>query len=165
MALLNKVWRESRYVPEGAEPGLYTGRSFQENVQNKAVQDIARTRFAYPSVDEPGLKTYTNRPDHTIGVRTPSGDLLFPDIVVLDAATTEVRLLGEVETANSLRKADVIDKWRAFASTGKLLLFVPLSEVDRTRQLLRSFELPIAGLRGWKHNMGQQIVEVYDLPV
>ncbi len=165
MALVNKAWRESRFVPEGAEPGLYDGRAFQENVQNKAVQDIARSRFAYPSTDEPALKTYVNRPDHTIGVRTPTGDLLFPDIVVLDAATTEVQMLGEVETANSLRKADIVDKWRAFVGTGRLLLFVPLSEVDRARQMLKSFELPIAGLRGWKHNLGQQIVEVYDLPI
>jgi hypothetical protein len=165
MALINKVWRESQFVPPGAEPGLNSGREFMENVQNAAVRDVARARFAYPSPEQPGLKTYVNRPEHTVGVRVASGDLLFPDIVVLDTATTEVQMLGEVETARSLLAADVTDKWQAFAGVGLLFLFVPFSQVERARRLLRPLDLRLGGLRTWKHNLGQDAIDVVELPV
>jgi hypothetical protein len=165
MALVNKAWRESRFVPEGANTGLCDGRTFQDNVQNRAAQEIARSRFAYPSKEYPGLKAYVNRPDHTIGVRMGNGDLLFPSIVVLDAATTEVVMLAEVETGLSLRRSDVTDKWRAFAAAGRLFLFVPLADVDRARSLTKSLETSIAGLRAWAFNLGQQRVEVYEPPL
>ena len=163
MALVNRVWREARYVPEGAEPGLFKGRPFRENVQNGVVHEIAHVRFPYPSKEEPELKTYVNRPDHTVGVRTASGDLLFPDIVVMNTANTEVEMLGEVETTESLRADDVIDKWRAFNGVGPLYVFVPLSAADRARSLVKSSGLHIKGLRAWRGNMGRRTVEVLDL--
>ncbi len=162
MALTNKTWRESRFVPEGSKPGLYEGRAFQDMVQDKAAQEIARDRFAYPSKESPDLKSYVNRPEHTIGVRLGNGDLLFPSIVVLDAPTTEVVMLAEVETGLSLRRPDLLDKWRAFAAAGRLFLYVPLSEVEFSRGLIRSLDAPIAGFRAWSYNMGQQKVEVYE---
>jgi len=165
MALVNRAWRESRFVPEGAQPGLYDGRTFQENVQNLAVQDIVKTRFAYPSVEEPDLKSYANRPEHTIGVRLATGELLFPDIVVMDKSTTEVRMLAEVETERSLHDPDVAEKLRAFASTGRLFLYVPLSNVDRARRLLQSANVRLAGLRSWRYNIGQRTLDVLELPL
>lgn len=165
MALVNKAWRESRFVPEGAQPGLYKGRPFQENVQNLAVQDIAKTRFPYPSPETPDLKTYVNRPEHTIGVRLATGELLFPDIVVMDMSSTEVRMLAEVETERSLRDADVLEKWRAFGGAGKLFLFVPLSNVERARALLHSADVRLAGFRTWRHNMGQGKIDVLEISV
>jgi len=165
MALINKVWRESRFVPPGAEPGLTSGREFVENVQNIAVRDIARARFAYPSPEQSGFKTYVNRPEHTVGVRVASGDLLFPDIVVLDTATTEVQMLGEVETTRSLFAEDVAEKWQAFAGVGLLFLFIPFSQVERARRLLKPLDLRLGGLRSWKHNLGQEAVEVAELPL
>jgi hypothetical protein len=165
MALVNKVWREAPYVPPGAEPGLISGRPYIENVQNLAVQDIARRRFPFPNGDYPQFKTYVNRPDHTAAVRTGSGDLLFPDIVVMNAATTEVEMLGEVETDRSLRDPDVAEKWKAFTEVGRLYLMVPLSEIDRARKLLKEHGVRPAGLRSWRFNMGQQVAEVLEMPL
>jgi len=165
MALVNKVWRESDFVPYGAEPGLVTSRSFVENVQNEAVVAIAGQRFPYPTTAEPALKSYRNRPEHTVGVRAPNGDLLFPDIVVMNTASTEVQMLGEVETIRSLRATDVTDKWRAFAGAGQLYLFVPYSQIARARSLLKPLELKLSGLRSWRMNMGQGTVDTLDLPV
>ncbi len=164
MALMNREWRESRFVPEGSKPGLYEGRTFQDNVQDQAAQEIARSRFAYPSKASPDLKSYVNRPEHTIGVRLGNGDLLFPSIVVLDAPTTEVVMLAEVETGLSLRRPDLLDKWRAFASAGRLFVYVPLSEVELGRKLLKSLDAPVEGFRAWSYNMGQRMVEIYEPP-
>ncbi len=164
MALVNKAWREAPYVPPGAEPGLIAGRPFIENVQNLAVQDIARRRFPFPNDEYPTFKTYVNRPDHTAAVRSSTGDLLFPDIVVMNAATTEVEMLGEVETERSLRDPDLAEKWKAFTLVGRLYLFVPLSQLDHTRALLKENGVRPAGLRSWRFNMGQQAADVLEMP-
>jgi len=163
MALVNKAWREGTFVPPGDEPGLVKGREFEENTQRLAVAEIARLRFALPDRMHPDLKTHTNQPEHTVGVRVGS-DLLFPDIVVLNSSTTEVEMLAEVETARSLRTPDVAEKWRAFTTAGPLYLFVPLSEIDRARSLLRAAGVKLTGLRAYKMNMGQRRVEVIDVP-
>lgn len=165
MALVNKAWRETPFVPPGAEPGLITGRTYVESVQNLAVQDIARRRFPFPNDEFPQLKTYVNRPDHTAAVRTATGDLLFPDIVVMNAATTEVEMLGEVETDRSLRDLDLADKWKAFMAVGRLYLFVPLSQIDLARRRLKLAGAKPAGLRSWRFNMGQQKAEVLVMPL
>jgi hypothetical protein len=162
MALVNKVWRESSFVPPGDEPGLVTGREFVENPQRAAIAGIAASRFPYPSKEHPDYKTYVNQPEHTVGIRV-GGELLFPDIVVMNSSTTEVEMLGEVETARSLRAADVVDKWRAFSASGSLYLFVPLSELDRARSLLKPLGLRLAGLRAYKNNLGQRTVEVIEV--
>jgi hypothetical protein len=163
MALLNKVWRESRFVPPGAEPGLTTPRDFFENVQSVAVQELAKARFAYPSADAPQLKTFINRPEHTIAVRGPGGELLFPDIVVMDTTTTEVHLLGELETSRSLRLPDTAEKWQTFASVGKLLIYVPYGDEDVARSLIRESRVKPMGLRAWKRNLGQNRIETVEL--
>ncbi len=163
MALVNKAWRESQYVPPGAEPGLTTSRDYFENVQSVAVQDLARSRFAYPTADAPQLKTYTNRPEHTIGVRGPGGELLFPDIVVMDTSTTEVHLLGELETSRSLRLPDTLEKWQAFASVGLLYVYVPYGDQDFARALIRQARIKPAGLRAWKRNLGQNSIEAVEI--
>lgn len=159
MALVNKVWRESRFVPPGDEPGLTTGREFAENQQLRAITEIAQARFPYPNREHPDFKTYQNQPDHTVGIRV-GGELLFPDIVVMNSSTTEVEIVAEVETARSLRLEDVVEKWKAFGAAGPFYLFVPMSELDRARSLLKGTDVRLAGLRAYKHNLGQRKVEV-----
>ncbi len=69
MALVNKAWRESRFVPPGDEPGLVTGREFEENTQRGAIAGIASSRFPFPNREHPDFKTYLNQPEHSVGVR------------------------------------------------------------------------------------------------
>src|SRR5262249_15872780 len=153
MALVNLAWRETPFVPPGDEPGLTTGRDFQENPQLQAVQEIARGRFPYPDRQHPDLKTYVNQPPHTFAVRV-GGAVLFPDIVVMNSTTTEVEMIAEVESPRSLRHPDVIEKWQAFASAGPLYLYVPMSQLDKARSMLKPLKLRIGGLRAYKRNMG-----------
>jgi hypothetical protein len=165
MALKNPVWRESTFDPPGAEPGLTYTHDYFENAQNMAVQIIARERFAFPSEAFPLLKTYVNRPEHTIGVRSASGDLLFPDIVVMNSATTEVRMLAEVETKRSLYSDDIVDKWKAFIAVGKLFIYVPLEDMEWARKVLRAGNVRPEGVRTWKLNMGQSSVDTLEMSI
>jgi hypothetical protein len=164
MALLNKAWREGEFVPPGAEPGLTKGFPWREAVEARTVAQVASERFGYPTAAEPDWKTYTNLPERTLGVRDGSGALVFPDIVVIDAKTTEVSLIAEVETTRSLDEGDdLADKWRAFASVGPLYLFVPMSMLDKARGRIRAAKAELAGLRTWRYMAGMDFTDIVDV--
>lgn len=166
MALVNKAWREGEFVPPGAEPGITKGFGWRDAVETRAIEQIARQRFGYPSTSYPDLKTYTNLPSRTLGVRDAAGSMVFPDIVVIDAKTTEVHLLGEIETVRSLEESDdLAEKWRAFASNGPLYLFVPLSVLDRAKAKVREAKVGLAGLRTWRYMAGMDFTEVVETPL
>lgn len=164
MALVNRVWRQGEFVPSGAEPGLTQGFAWRDAVEVREVAQIARQRFAYPDATDPNLRTYTNLPDRTLGVRDRSGAMVFPDIVVIDARTTEVRLLAEVETVRSLEEAtDLAEKWRTFCSLGAFYLFVPMSHLDKARRILREGKVRPSGLRAWRYMAGMDFTDIVDV--
>src|SRR5205085_1901908 len=106
--------------------------------------DIAAARFNFPNPDNPTLKTFTNRPERQIGVRLPSGDLAFPDMVAVDRDTA-VKLVGEVESARTLRETEsaaLAEKWTAFAGLGLFYLFVPLSRISDAQQIVKRYHVP-----------------------
>ena len=91
--------------------------------------------------------------------------MVFPDIVVIDPPTTEVKMMiAEVETVRSLGDgADVVEKWRTFCSLGPLYLFVPLAHLDKARALLRENKVRLAGLRTWRHMAGMDFTDIVDI--
>ncbi|MGI8551780.1 MAG: hypothetical protein ACR2PL_13490 [Dehalococcoidia bacterium] len=166
MALVNRAWREGQFVPPGGEPGLTNGRDWRDVIENRAVEQIAQQRFNYPSDAEPDLQTSTNLPERSLGVRSAVGDLLFPDIVVMNVRTTEVRMLAEVETERSLQKeADLVEKWQAFNAVGPFYLFVPTADLDNTRRLLKRAGIKPAGIRAWRHMAGMNYTDIVNVRV
>jgi hypothetical protein len=168
MALVNKTWRLGEFVPPGAEPGLTRKFVWRDIEQEKATQDIATARFDFPNSRYPTLKTFTNRPARQVGVRMSESrqEMAFPDIVVLEDPSNEVRMLGEVETHRSLREtpeADLVEKWQAFIFLGDLYLFVPLMRVDGVNAMLKRNKLKIAGLRSWRYITGQGLIDIADM--
>ncbi len=165
MAIVNKSARQGEFVPSGAEPGLTLPFAWRDADQEKAVRDIAAARFNFPNPDYPTLKTFTNRPERQIGVRLPTGDLAFPDIVAVDRDTA-VKLVGEVESTRSLREQPpeaLAEKWNAFAGLGDFFLFVPLSRLDLARRILKNHRVALRGLRTWRYIAGQDILDVTDI--
>jgi len=167
MAISNKMWRLGTFVPPGAEPGLTERFAWRDIEQEKATQGIAQARFNFPDVRYPNLKTFTNRPARQVGVKLgESKEMAFPDIVVLEDPSNEVRMLGEVETHRSLREtpeADLIDKWGTFTFLGEMYLFVPLMRVPDVKTMLKGNKLKIAGLRSWRYITGQDLIVIADM--
>jgi hypothetical protein len=165
MAIVNKSVRQGEFVPKGAEPGLTRRFAWRDADQEKAVRDIAAQRFNFPSPDYPLFKTFTNRPERQIGVRLPNGDLAFPDIVVVDRDTA-VRMVGEVESARTLREvpvAELREKWTAFAGLAELFLFVPLGGLDAAKRIIKQHGAPVRHLRTWRYIAGQDMLDVTDI--
>jgi hypothetical protein len=166
MAIVNRAWRQGEFVPPGAEPGLTERFAWHDADQEKAVRDIAAARFNFPNPDNPTLKTFTNRPERQIGVRLPTGDLAFPDIVAVDRDTA-VRALAEVETARSLRDTPpqaLAEKWSAFAGLGDFYLYVPLAQLDQVRRIIKQYRVPRPALRTWRYIAGQDLIDITDIP-
>jgi len=169
MAIVNKVWREGTFVPPGAEPGLTQKFVWRDIDQEKAVGDIARLRFDFPNMQQPGLKTFTNRPARQIGVRLDESgkEMAFPDIVVVTDPANEVAMIGEVETHRTLRdlpEEQLVEKWRAFAGLGDLFLFVPMMEVSAVKQMLKRHALKKSvTVRSWRYITGQNLLDVADV--
>jgi hypothetical protein len=168
MAISNKTWRQGKFVPAGAEPGLTKTFAWRDIEQEKAVQSIAKDRFDFPNSRNPTLKTFTNRPARQVGVRIdPDGkEMAFPDIVALEDPSNEVSMIGEVETHRSLRDTpehDLIEKWRTFTFLGETILFVPLMQADDVKAMLKRHKLKIGGLRGWRYIIGQDLIDVSDV--
>jgi hypothetical protein len=166
MALVNAAWREGVFVPPGAEPGLTNGFPWRDAIEARTAKQVARQRFNYPTADQQNWKAFTNLPDRTLGVRDGTGATVFPDVVVIDAPTTEVMLVAEIETVRSLTEdLDLAEKWRAFASIGPLYLFVPMSEIDKGRAAVRAAKVTLAGLRTWRYMAGMDFTDIVDVPV
>jgi hypothetical protein len=165
MAIVNKSARLGEYVPRGAEPGL-TGRfGWRDADQEKAVRDIAAQRFNFPNPAFPLYKTFTNRPERQIGVRIASGDLVFPDIVVVDRDTA-VRLVGEIESQRTLRDstdAELKEKWTAFAGVAEFYLFVPVAALSSARRVIKRHNIHVRRLRTWRYIAGQDLLDVTDV--
>jgi hypothetical protein len=165
MAIVNKSARIGEFVPKGAEPGLTRRFVWRDADQDKAVRDIAALRFNFPNPDYPLYKTFTNRPERQIGVRLATGELAFPDIVVVDRDTA-VRLVGEVESHRTLREtpaADLKEKWTAFAGLAEFFLFVPLGSLDIAKRIIKEYNVPVRHLRTWRYIAGQDLLDVTDV--
>jgi len=168
MAIVNKTWRQGHFVPPGAEPGLTKRFAWRDVEQDKATQAIAADRFDFPNANYSTLKTFTNRPARQVGVRLDENgqEMAFPDIVVLEDPSNEVRMLAEVETHRTLREtpeADLLEKWQAFTYLGELYLYVPLMRADHVKKLLKQHKIEVAGLRSWRFIIGQNMLSVIDL--
>jgi hypothetical protein len=167
MALVNKVWRLGTFVPKGDEPGLTLKFPWRDIEHEKATQAIAKARLNFPDIGSPDLKTFTNRPARQVGVKLgDTKEMAFPDIVVLADPSNEVRIIGEIETARSLRdtpEADLVEKWREFSFLGETYLFVPLMQVSSVKDALQRHKVKIAGIRSWRFITGQDKIDVVDM--
>ncbi len=133
----------------------------REVLHAQAVQDIARVRFAYPNERYPYFKTYTNHPERTMGVRTSRGTVVYPDIVVVQDPENIVKILGEVETAETVTE-DEVHEWKLFAELGPLYLYVPTGYAEEARRLCKKFKVPVVGIRTWRYLLGMDEIEVED---
>lgn len=167
MAIVNKTWRLGSFVPKGDEPGLTLKFPWRDIEHEKATQAIAKARFNFPEIKYPDLKTFTNRPARQVGVVLgDSKEMAFPDIVVLADPSNEVRIIGEIETARSLRdtpEADLVEKWREFTFLSETYLFVPLMQVSTVKAMLKRNKVQVAGIRSWRFITGQDKIDIVDM--
>ncbi|HET8944893.1 MAG TPA: hypothetical protein VFO59_08945 [Dehalococcoidia bacterium] len=146
------------YVP----PTAAMRSEARQLTHNRALQDIASARFAFPTEKYRDYKTYINHPRRTMGVQMPGGGVAYPDIVVVQHPENNARIVAEVETNESVRESVAVYEWGPYAELAPLYLYVPVGKGDEALSLCRRFEVAVVGIRTWRYNPAQDEIELND---
>lgn len=150
----------AQHAPERADTKPHSQASV--TLHQRAVQDIARQRFAFPTPKYRYYKTYTNVPQRSMGVAMPGGAIAYPDIVVVEDPENYAKILGEVESGDTVTEDIARYRWLPFANLAPLYLYVPAGEGDRARRLCRHLKVPVVGIRTWRYAVGMEQLEISD---
>ena len=115
------------------------------------VAEIARAKFPFPTDGHQDLETVVNEPTPRLSVgKDGNGKDLFPDIVVVGRPGQWLRLMAEVETADSVTDDHAQNEWLPYSRQGELLIYVPVGWASTARQLCRKYGVKPAGIRTWR---------------
>ena len=114
------------------------------------VAEIARVKFAFPNAEYPDLETNINGPKPHMAVGEENGKELFPDIVVVRIPGKWLKMMAEVETADTVNDESAVERWRPFSKVGDLYLYVPYGCVPETKRLLKKHDIKVKGIRTWR---------------
>jgi hypothetical protein len=150
----------AQHSPEAAD--TRAGPEAQVTSHQRAVQDIARQRFAFPTPTYRDFKTYTNVPQRSMGVAMPDGTVAYPDIVVVQDPENYAKILGQVETGETVTEDVARHRWLSFAKLAPLYLYVPVGEGDHARRLCWRLKVQVVGIRTWRYAAGEEQLEIND---
>jgi hypothetical protein len=131
-------------------------------IHDRALKDIARLRFGFPTEKYRDYKTYVNHPSRTIGVEMPGGLVAYPDLVVVQHPENNCRIVAEVETNETVREAVARWEWLPYADLAPLYLYVPVGKGDEALSLCRQMGIPVVGIRTWRYIAGYEEPEIND---
>jgi hypothetical protein len=161
--LLGSTARPAPGQPRPYEPRIATLSEARAAAHVRAVKDIAGARFGFPTGKYPDYKTYTNVPTRTMGVAMlETSAVAYPDIVVVQDPENYAKILGEVETTETVNEQTAQRRWRPFADLAPLYLYVPVGDADHALKLCRQLQVPIVGIRTWRYAVGVEEIEVND---
>lgn len=134
----------------------------RETIHLRAVRDIARLRFAFPTAKYRDYKTYVNHPQRTMGIQMNSGLVAYPDIVVVQHPENYTKIIGAVETNETVREAVARYEWRPYAELAPLYLYVPVGKGDEALDLCHRVGAAVVGIRTWRYLAGYEEPEISD---
>ncbi len=115
------------------------------------VAEIARVKFAFPNDQYTDLETYINEPKPVMAVgEDGAGKELFPDIVVVRIPGKWLKMMAEVETADTVNDESAVEQWLPYSRVGDLYLYVPFGSVPETKRLLKKHHIKVKGIRTWR---------------
>lgn len=134
----------------------------RELLHQKALRDIVRLRFAFPTEKYRDFKTYVNVPQRSMGVHLNNSAVAYPNIVVVQHPENNTKIVAEVETNETVREAVARFEWLPYSELAPLYLYVPVGKGDEALALCRQFKIPVAGIRTWRYIAGYDDPEIND---
>ncbi len=128
----------------------------------RALNDIARLRFGFPTEKYRDFKTYANQPQRSMGVQMENGVVAYPDIVVVQHPENNTKIVAEVETNETVREAVARFEWLPYSDLAPLYLYVPVGKGDEALALCRRLNIPVVGIRTWRYIAGYEEPEIND---
>jgi hypothetical protein len=134
-----------------------------EELRQRAVQDIAQSRFEFPTAELPSFRTYVNVPEVTLPVTAVDGSLLTPDIVVVDTPGNILKMHAVVETIDHLTEERARNVWAPFANLpdAAFYLYVPVGYGGIAKKLCKKAGIFVYGFRTWRYV--PQGIEINDI--
>jgi hypothetical protein len=115
------------------------------------VAEVAKLKFPFPSEEHPDLETILNEPEPRMSIgKNGGGNDLFPDIVVVGRPGQFLKIIAEVETADTVNEESAEREWLPFSQKGELLIYVPVGCVEETRRLCKKHNVHPKGIRTWR---------------
>ena len=145
------------YVP----PTAALRSEARDLLHQRALRDIVRLRFGFPTEKYRDYKTYVNVPQRSMGVQLNS-TVAYPDIVVVQHPENNTKIVAEVETNETVREAVARFEWLPYSELAPLYLYVPVGKGDETLKLCRQLDIPVVGVRTWRYIAGYDDPEIND---
>lgn len=146
------------YVP----PTAAIRSEARDLLHQKALRDIVRLRFEFPTEKYRDYKTYVNVPQRSMGVHLNTGAVAYPDIVVVQHPENNTKIVAEVETNETVREAVARFEWLPYSELAPLYLYVPVGKAEEALKLCRELEIRVVGIRTWRYIAGYDDPEIND---
>ena len=131
-------------------------------LHEKALRNIARLRFGFPTEKYRDFKTYTNVPQRTMGVQLGGNLVAYPDVVVVQHPDNNAKIVAEVETNETVREAVARFEWLPYSELAPLYLYVPVGKGDEALNMCRKLDVAVVGIRTWRYVAGYEDPEIND---
>jgi hypothetical protein len=149
--------------PAAYVPPTYASRTeSRQLIHDKALKDIARLRFGFPTEKYRDYKTYVNHPARSMGVEMENGQVGYPDIVVVQHPENNCKIVAVVETNETVNEAVARWEWLPYSELAPLYLYVPVGKGDDAQNLCRQLDIPVVGIRTWRYIAGYEDPEIND---
>jgi len=128
-----------------------TLKYLRDQRHREIVAEIALLKFPFPGEGHQDLETIVNEPTPRLSVgKDAHGKDLFPDIVVVGRPGQWLRLMAEVETAETVNDEQARNQWLPFSTQGDLLIYVPAGRASAAKELCKKHRIKPAGIRTWR---------------
>ena len=154
--------------PAAGQPAAYVPLTMplrtesRQLIHHRALNDITRLRFGFPTEKYPDYKTYVNHPTRTMGAAMDGGLVAYPDIVVVQHPENNCKVVAEVETDETVREEVARLEWLPYADLAPLYLYVPVGKGDEALALCRQLGIAVVGVRTWRYIAGYDEPEIND---
>jgi len=139
----------------------------RDELRQRAVQDVAKARFEFPTPELPSYRTFVNVPEVTLPVKDANGAEYTPDIVVVETPGNLLRILAQVETGDLVNEQRAKEVWAPLTRLGDaaFYLYVPVGHGGEAKKICRKLGLQVYGFRTWRYvPQGIEINDVSEPP-
>ena len=135
----------------------------RQELRERAVQDVAKARFEFPTIELPGYRSYVNFPEKTLPVKDASGVEYTPDIVVVETPGNILKIVAQVETGDLVTEERAKEVWAPLTKLGDsaFYLYVPVGQGGAAKKICRKLGLRVYGFRTWRYV--PQGIEINDI--
>ena len=139
----------------------------REELHERVVHEIAQARYEFPTPELASFRTFVNVPEVTLPVTTEAGDELTPDIVVVDTPGNMLKILAQVELAETITEEQAQQAWLPYAKLpdAAFYIYVPVGYGGVAKGICKGLGIDVYGFRTWRYTpQGLELNDISEAP-